>query len=132
MFTQEEINQLLANKNVFRCSAKSITFTKEFKLTAINKSYQDRYSPRMIFKEAGFSAAIINGKRMKDCINGWKRIYRKKGDQAFVQENRGRSKNGGRIKFKDKEEEIKYLKTKVKYLKAENDFLAKLRGLKRE
>lgn len=133
MFNQEQINELLENRNVSKCSAKSITYKKEFKLFAIKKYYDDGYSPQMIFEEAGFDLNVIGKERPKECLGRWRRIYNNKGKKELIKENRGKA--GGRkakIKFKNQEEEIEYLKTKIAYIEAENDFLAKLRGLKRE
>ena len=50
-----------------------------------------------------------------------------------MKENRGGP--GRRKKWichKNNKEKIEYLETKIAYLEAENDFLAKLRGLKRK
>jgi hypothetical protein len=32
MFTQEQVRELVSNKNVVKCSPKSITYNKEFKI----------------------------------------------------------------------------------------------------
>lgn len=50
-----------------------------------------------------------------------------------MEETRGKHSKGGRPKipkFKDEKEKIKYLELQVAYLKAENDFLVKLRAQK--
>ena len=55
--------------------------------------------------------------------------------KELLKENRGSGRGGGRppkMKFKNDKEKIKYLEAKIAYMDAENDFLAKLRGLKRE
>jgi uncharacterized protein (DUF2344 family) len=130
MFTRKQINELLNNNNVIKCSSKSITYGKDFKLLAVKKYYEDGYSPRMIFEESGFSINIIGKKRAKDSLLRWRRIYNKRGEKELVKENRGSSGKRKRLEFKSKDEEIKYLKTKIAYVEAENDFLAKLRGLK--
>ncbi len=132
MFTQEQTNELLNNKNVSRCSSKSITYSKEFKLLAIKRYYEDGHSPRMIFEEAGFDLDIIGKKRAKNSLSRWRRTYNKKGEKELTKENRGGSGRRKKLEFMSKNEEIEYLKTKIAYMDAENDFLAKLRGLKRE
>ena len=132
MFNPEQIKELLNNKNVDRCSSKSITYSKQFKVWAVKKYYDDGYSPSMIFREAGFNLEVIGKSRPKICLKQWKKIYNHKGKDGFSQENRGRSKRKPKMKFKSKDEEIEYLKTKIAYIDAENDFLAKLRGLKRK
>jgi len=132
MFTQEQINKLLKNENVSKCSSKSITYKKEFKLMALNKYFKNGYSPNMIFKEAGFNLNIIGKHRPKECLQNWRRVHNKNGEKGFEKENRGGSGRGKKLEFKTKDGEIEYLKTKIAYIEAENDFLAKLRGLKRE
>ena len=132
MFTQDQISKLLTNKNVIKCSPKSITYRKEFKIEAVKKYYNEGYSPGMIFEEAGFDSAVIHRDKASDCLRRWKIIFNRKGEKELMKEGRGRL--GGRPKkgFKDRQTDIEYLKTKIAYLEAENDFLAKLRGLKRE
>lgn len=132
MFNKEQIKELLSNDNVEKCSFTSITYTKKFKVKAVRQYYNDGYSPNMIFKEAGFDVKALGDDRIKHCLSSWKRIYNDKGAKELMKENRG--KGGGRPKtnFKNDKERIKYLETKIAYIEAENDFLAKLRGLKRE
>ena len=132
MYTQEQVNELRQNKNVSKSSSKSITYSKNFKLSAIKKYYEDGYSPNMIFEEAGFDLNIIGKDKPKASLARWRRIYNKKGEQELLDDKRGRAKNKRKIKFRTKDEEIRYLKTRIAYIDAENDFLAKLRGLKRE
>jgi len=131
MFNQEQIEELLNNKNVVRCSSTTITYKESFKVWALKKYFEEGSSPSEIFVEAGFNINIINKNKAKDCLARWRRVMNKRGLEGLT-ENRG--KFGGRkakMKFKNKDEEIKYLKTKITYMNAENDFLAKLRGLKR-
>lgn len=132
MFTQEQINELLKNENVIKCSSESITYSKEFKLKAIKKYYEDGYSPNMIFREAGLDLSIIGRDRPKECLKRWRQVYKNKGKKELMKENRGGPRRKNKIKHKNSKEKIEYLETKIAYLEAENDFLAKLRGLKRE
>jgi len=132
MFTQEQIKELLKNNNVNGCSPKSITYKKEFKLKAVKQYQNDGYSSRMIFEEAGFDINVIGRKRAVDSLLRWRNTYNKKGEKELMKARRGRHKKRAKMIFKDKNKEIEYLEAKVKYLNAENDFLAKLRGLKRE
>lgn len=132
MFNSEQIKELVNNKNVSKCSAKSITYSKKFKIWAVRKYYEEGYSPSIIFQEAGFNLDVIGKKKPKECLRRWKAIYNSEGEEGLNKESRGR--NGGRkpkIQFKDDKEKIKYLEAKIAYMDAENDFLAKLRGLKR-
>ena len=133
MFTQKQLKQLLVNNHVEKCTTSSITYKAEFKLQAVKKYLEDGYSPRTIFKEAGFDLNIIGTDRADDSLLRWRRKYINRGKESLKADDRG--KLGGRkkeLQFKNDQEKIKYLETKVKYLDAENDFLAILQGLKRE
>lgn len=132
MFTPDQIKELLNNKNVVKCSPTSITYNKKFKIKAVKRYYDDGLSPSMIFEEAWFKVDVLGIDRIKDCLFRWRKTYNEKGGKELMKKNRGGS--GGRpiTNFKSQEEEIEYLKTKIAYIEAENDFLAKLRGLKRK
>lgn len=134
MFNPEQIKELLNNKNIVSCSSKSITFSGDFKVMAVKKYYDDGYGPSMIFEEAGFDLETLGKDRIKHCLLRWRKIYNEKGENELMKENRGENGSGRRpeMKFKNDKEEIKYLRAKIAYIDAENDFLAKLRGLKRK
>lgn len=129
MFNPEQIRELLKNKNVDKCSPNSITYSKDFKLRSVKRYYDQGDSPNMIFEQAGFDLDIIGRKKPKDCLKRWRKIYNTKGVKALMRDDRRGP--GRRAKIKESDD-IKYLKAKIDYLEAENDFLAKLRGLKRK
>jgi transposase-like protein len=131
MFTQKQVEILLQNKQVNRCTPKSISYSTNFKLQAIKRYYDDGYSPSMIFEEAGFDIDIIGKERSQSALKRWRKAYTK-GGKKLLADTRGRSAKKKQQGFKNKDKQIEYLETKVQYLNAENDFLAKLRGLKRE
>jgi transposase-like protein len=133
IFNEEQIRELLTNTNVSRCSNKSITYSKEFKVLAVKKYYEEGYSPNMIFKESGFDVKLIGQDVPNDCLCRWRKIYRMKGEDKLRVEARGKHRGGGRPRTKDLTEadKIKRLEIEVAYLKAENDFLAKLRAAKK-
>ncbi len=129
IFNQEQIDELLQNPNVLRCSEKSITYHKDFKLLAI-KQYQEESMPAMeIFKQAGFNMSVIGRDAPVDNLKRWRKIFNTKGINELTVETRGRGKGGGRpkINWSSDKEKLKYLEAEVAYLKAENAFLAKLR-----
>ena len=128
IFTKRQIQELLKNPNVERCSEKSITYRKRFSVSAVSQS-QEGLPPTVIFAQAGFNIALIGSDIPKQCLSRWRKIYRKKGMGGLSIETRGRNKAGGRPKtnWRNDKEKIEYLEAKVAYLKAENDFLAKLR-----
>ena len=133
VLTEEQIKSLLSNSNVVKCSEKSITFRNEFKTYAVKQYYEEGLSPSQIFIEAGFNLSVIGSKTPKRRISDWKKIYKMKGDNGLLIERRGKGRGGGRPKTKgvSPEDRIKRLEAENAYLKAENDFLAKLRAKRR-
>jgi transposase-like protein len=132
MYTKEQIEIIQRNKNVIRCSSTTITYTKEFKLSAIESYFENGYGPKMIFEDAGFDLDVIGRKKPKACLSRWRKKYKERGKQGLIHNDKNRPGRKKKLEFKTKDEEIKYLKAKIEYMNAENDFLAKLRGLKRE
>ena len=132
IFNEEQIKELLENVCVSRCSDKSISYTKEFKLLAV-KQYQEGKTGREIFQEAGFSIELIGRDIPNDCLLRWRRKYQLKGDLGLSKDERGKSGNGGRPRTMGLTEagRINRLEIEVAYLKAENDFLVKLRAAKK-
>lgn len=128
-FTHKQIKELSQNPNVEKCSEKSISYSKEFKIKAVDRYQKEWASPNQIFTEAGFSLDLIGKEVPGDCLHCWLKIFRTKGIEELSVETRGKSKLGGRPKtnWSNDKEKIKYLETKIAYLKTENDFLAKLR-----
>ncbi len=112
--------------------SKQIKYSSEFKIQAV-KQHEEGLTPRTIFKLHCFDLSKISKNIPKYCLARWNKIYREHG---LMEENRGKpSKGGGRPKipkFKDEKEKIKYLELQVAYLKAENDFLVKLRAQKKK
>lgn len=133
-FTKEQIKKLLSNRYVIKCSEKNIAFSNAFKLKAVKQYDKGGLTPSEIFRLAGFDLDLIDKSRRSDCLRRWLKKYRSKGATGLRADNRGRSKKGGRPKTKNltEAEKIKWLEAKVAYLKAENDFLAKLRAKRTE
>lgn len=133
MFNEEQLKELVKNKNVLRCSAKSITYSQAFKLKAIKQYFEEGMAPNQIFEEAGFPRSWLGKYRAKNCLKKWGDKYNKEGQDSLLKENRGApGKSKKRTYHIDNKNRIEYLETKIAYLEAENDFLAKLRGLKRK
>jgi transposase-like protein len=134
MFTEEQIKELRENKNVLRCSAKSITYSPAFKARAVRCSSEQGLSPHQIFKAAGFRIEVIGDHTPKDCLDRWRKKIRHHGLDSLRKDERGKGKGGGRPKLSGLtvQERIEYLEAKVAYLKAENDFLIKLRAARGE
>ena len=133
-FTQEQVEKLLKNVNVAKSSEKAITYSKDFKIRAVREYNEGGLGTRQIFRNAGFDLDVIGRGQPKSLLQDWNRIYRTKGATGLMTETRGKGNGGGRPKTKNltDAEKMKRLETEVAYLKAENDFLARLRAKRRE
>jgi transposase len=129
-FTEAQIAELSKNKNVSKCSEKSITYGKEFKVWAVEQYRQGR-SPVPIFEEVGFDLGLIGKDAPNECLQRWRKVYNFRGVERLSTETRG--KGGGRPRKNGltDAEKIKRMEVEIAYLKAENDFLAKLRAAKK-
>jgi hypothetical protein len=131
MFSGEEITTLLGNPNVVSCTQGSITYTHEFKKRAL-ELHTSGLSSKEIWRQAGFDISIWPRDYMKKRIKAWKKIVRKNGLEGLAKK-RGEGATGRpKTKGLTDADKIKYLELKVKYLQAENDFLAKLRAKRAE
>jgi len=133
IFTKEQIDELLSNPNVAKCSDKAITYSKEFKIKAV-QLYNEGLQPKEIFRQAGFNINVIGRRKPQWLMHSWNKLFRLKGEKGLKTESRGGG--GGRGKLKTKylsdREKIKWMEAEIAYLKAENDFLAKLRAKRAE
>lgn len=109
------------NPNVLKVTKSNVAYTTEFKTNAL-KLHKQGHTPFQIFTEAGIDLSVFGEDYAKKCIQRWGKVATQEG--GLKKERRG-SKATGRpkgLKFKSVEEE-------VAYLRAENDFLKKLRAL---
>lgn len=133
IFTKQQIKELLKNKQITNCSDKAITYSKTFKVEAVKLCVQGLTSTE-IFTQAGFDLNVIGRKQPNECLQRWNKIVRKKGIQGLSERRGKNSKSGGKPKIRDltDTDKIERLEAEVAYLKAENDFLAKLRAKRME
>jgi len=133
-FSEEQRRKLLGNCNVVKCSDKAITYNKDFKIWAVRQYNEEGKMAKEIFREAGFDLYAIGKYTPKDCLKSWRRIFKTKGVVGLSEENRGKGRGGGRPKIKGltDADKIKRMEAEIAYLKAENDFLAKLRARRAE
>jgi len=127
IFSNEEIATISKNPCVFSCTEKSIIYTYEFKKRSLEQHAQG-ISSKEIWRHAGFDISRWKKDYCKDTIKGWKRIVKKRGLEGLTKSRQGRPKTKG-LTDADK---IKRLELQVRYLEAENDFLAKLRAKRAE
>ena len=131
IFIKEEIEVLQNNPNVHKCSERSISYNKDFKIKAV-KQYEEGLTSRKIFNLAGFDLNVIGGDAPKAALKRWNKVYKRKGTAGLETYTRGI--NHGCLKTKKiiEKDKIKRLEAEVAYLKAENDFLVKLRAKRAE
>ena len=106
-------------------------FHKDFKIKAVKQYYEEYLNPQEIFIQADFKLETIGKEIPGYCLGRWKKTYQTKGFNALNTENRGKTKGGGRprkIRDKKDKDKIERLEAENIYLKAENDFLVKLRA----
>jgi hypothetical protein len=134
IFSNEEIAEFKEHPCVFHCSERSIHYTYEFKKRALELRSQG-VSPREIWKQAGFDIERWKKNYTYSTIKDWKRIVVKRGIEGLANFG-GFQYDGGRSNKKElveiESDKMKRMELQIKYLKAENDFLAKLRAKRAE
>ena len=124
--TNEQIKKLSKNKNVSRCSTKSVRYTKSFRASALKQYNEEGVSAVEIFQEAGFHLSVI-GKRVPNrLMNQWNTA-----SKPHALSRQPEKKTEIIVKRIENRRDTNTLKAKVAYLEAENDFLVKLRARKR-
>ena len=130
IFTSEEVGKLSRNPWVLKCSERSITYTYDFKRQALEQHSQG-ISPRDVWRRAGFDISRWKKDYARDILKGWKRIVKKRGFKGLAG-SKGRPRGLPKTKAATDADKIKHLELEVAYLKAENDFLERLRAKRAE
>jgi len=73
IFNEHQCRQIEANPNVASVSDRSIQYTADFKLKAVQANLQGK-GPVQIFREAGFDLELIGIKKAKSAISRWKKL----------------------------------------------------------
>ena len=97
-FTSEQVNGLLGNRNVAKCSDRAITYARDFKVRAVKQYIEEGQPAKEIFRTAGFDLEVIGKDTPKECLGDWRRIFKTKGISGLKTETRGRG--GGRPRVK--------------------------------
>lgn len=120
-FTEEQQSELQKNPYIQNVSAKSITYTKEFK-EKFEEEYRAGKLPSQILADMGIDHRIL-GKRRKDSLVARIKLYelRPEGCEDTRKNNTGRPST----KELTDAEKIERLKQKIAYLNQENIFLKK-------
>ena len=133
VFTKEQINEILKNPYVRKCSEMTITYVNDFKVKAVKQHIEQHMTAKEIFIKAGFDLELIGQETPHWCLKSWTKIYRTKGLEKLKIESRGKSPTGRPRKTEmTTQDRIKRLEMENAYLRAENDFLTKLRAKRAE
>jgi len=134
IFSKEQVALFKQHPCVFGCGERSIHYTHEFKVRAL-KLHSEGVSPKEIWIRAGFNPLIWKKNYTYSTIKDWERMVKKNGIDSLmnlggIQYDHGRTNKKDLIKVElDK---MRRLEREVKYLQAENDFLAQLRAKRAE
>lgn len=130
IFNPAQIEDLLRNQNVVKCSNKAISYSKDFKIRAVKQYFEDGLPVRQIFVRDGFDLNVIGDDIPAKCLTRWKKTIKSRGVDGLLNDRRGKTPGGGRPRVKNltDAEKITRLEATVAYLRAENDFLMKLRA----
>ena len=133
-FSSEELAKLRQNPCVFSCTERSINYTSEFKKRAL-KLHAEGVRAKEIWNGAGFDTSKWKKNYFTATLKDWRRIVRKSGIDGLsrlggIQYDRGRPNKREPVEVES--HRLKRLELQVRYLEAENDFLAKLRAKRAE
>lgn len=139
IFTAEERAILLANRHVRKVTNHSVSFAAEFKKFAVKESIEKGRRPQDIFITEGIAVSIIGDKIPQRNLEAWRKKVKERGFKALEEDNRGLNRGSSGRKKKERIDEskmsdkeiIEYYKTRCAYIDAENDFLARTRGIPR-
>ena len=128
IFSNEELAQLRQNSCVFSCTNNSINYTFEFKKRAL-ELHASGVTAREIWKRSRFELSKWRRAYCRGTLSDWKKIVKKRGVEGLLKPGGIQYDRGPNNTDKDK---LKRLELQVKYLEAENSFLAKLRAKRAE
>src|SRR3989338_4063578 len=131
IFTSEQIAQMKKNPCVFECRERSIHYTYEFKKRALDL-YAQGIKPNEIWRQAGFDTGIWKKGYCSDTIKDWRRMVKKRGLESLTKPSGVQSDGGHKRARSPEADRVRRLELQVRYLEAENDFLAKLRAKRAE
>ena len=127
-FSSDEIAELKKNPCVFDCTEKSVYYTCEFKQRAL-KLQTEGVSTKEIWRRSGFNVSTWKDEYFRGTLRDWRRVVEKQGVEGLTKHGGTPHDRGPDTTSKDA---IKRLELQVKYLEAENDFLATLRAKRAE
>ena len=123
-YNKIQIEEILNNPYVLKCSENNLTFTKKCKIESV-KLWNEWYKSREIFKKFSFPEYILDSKIPSKSVCRWNNLVKIRWEDAFWI----MSKRWTKLGFKWKKKiNIKKLtdKEKIEYYKTENAYLKEL------
>lgn len=131
IFTSEQIARLRENPCVWSVSERSISYTYEFKKRALDL-YAQGIKPDEIWKQAGFDISIWKKYYCRYTLKDWRRMVKRSGLQSLTKQSGIQSDGGYKRAASPEVDRVRRLELQVRYLEAENAFLATLRANRAE
>lgn len=130
-YSSEQIAQLQNNPCVWHVTQRTICYTYEFKKHALDL-HEQGIKPNAIWKQSGFDIHIWKKDYCRYTIKDWRKLVRTGGMESLTRPS-GVQSDGGYRKAKSPEtDRVRRLELQVRYLEAENAFLAQLRAKRAE
>lgn len=127
-YSIKEIEELKKNPCVFNCTERLVSYTYEFKKRAL-ELYDQGILSKEIWKRSGFDVGKWRNAYFGETLRDWRKIVKQNGIEGLLKSDGVQYDKGPTSNEKDR---LKRLELQVKYLEAENDFLAKLRAKRAE
>ena len=131
IFSSKQIVQLRKNPCVWRVSERSINYTYEFKKRALDL-YVQGIKPDDIWRQASFDISIWKKCYCRYTLKDWKRLVSKGGLESLTKPSGVQADGGHKRAVSPEADRVRRLELQVRYLAAENSFLAKLRASRAE
>ncbi|WP_374076784.1 transposase [Bdellovibrio bacteriovorus] len=123
VLSDSDRRNLEKNPNVLKVTGFNIAYTPTFKIKAVQQLSQGM-SYQQIFAEAGIDLSLFGREYARKCLERWKKVVSTSGESGLKKERRGAKATG-----RPKGQKFKSLEEENAYLRAEVDFLKKLRAL---
>jgi hypothetical protein len=138
-FTEEERAILIKHRHIAKVTDHTVSFTPAFKKFAVTENVDRGRRPQDIFITEGIAVSIIGNDIPQRNVEAWRKKVKEGGMDALDEDGRGHNKRSVGRKKKERIDEskmsdkeiIEYYKAKCAYTDAENDFLARTRGIPR-
>jgi len=127
-FSEKDITELKQNPCVFECTKNTVYYTVEFKQRALDLQ-KEGVTTKEIWRRSGFDVSKWKKHYFRLTLRDWKRVVEKHGKEGLTRYGGTPHDRGPNHTENDT---LKRLKLQVKYLEAENAFLAHLRATRAE